>query len=255
MKRTFTIKDLCTGDIIETRAGERGVVIMESNSILYQSGGFDWFNEGIFTDDLFIDGPEREGDIFKIWRDPAGEPLGLNKLFGLDPIFVRRNDKKTRERADEISRKYEKKENEYRTVVILDPDYRQYTKAEIRYEKEGCLDIELSQAPSMTVCGDIKIDRTFIPVPNTENIFLLYNKYQEEWHLKNIEDWPIRLEKSEETEPLVNFKEEGIAVYSRCMFVRKNETGEIENLMEEDLEKIECHLINLEENPRAKHTI
>ena len=62
MKQTFTKKDLLTGDIIEERNGERGVVILEKGCILYQAGGLDELD--IFTDDLFIDGPAREGDIF-----------------------------------------------------------------------------------------------------------------------------------------------------------------------------------------------
>ena len=68
MRKTFTKSDLHTGDIVETRNGERGVFIKELDCILYQAGGLDIFDE-VFTDDLFVDGPQREGDIFigKLW--------------------------------------------------------------------------------------------------------------------------------------------------------------------------------------------
>ena len=47
------------------------------------------------------------------------------------------------------------------------------------------LDLDLSEAPSMTACGQLGIDRTFVPVPGEKNLYFLYNKYQEEWHLQN----------------------------------------------------------------------
>lgn len=52
MKNTFTKKDLQTGDIIQARNGDRGVVILEKDCILYQKGGLDCLD--IFTEDLFV---------------------------------------------------------------------------------------------------------------------------------------------------------------------------------------------------------
>ena len=49
MRRMFTKSDLETGDIIETRNGERGVVILDKNCIVYQAGGFDELD--VFTDE------------------------------------------------------------------------------------------------------------------------------------------------------------------------------------------------------------
>jgi len=88
MEKDFTKKDLHTGDIIENRAGERGVVILETDCIVYQAGGLDILEE-VFTEDLFVDGTDRSGDIFKVYHDTHG-CLGFNKLFGLEPVFVRR---------------------------------------------------------------------------------------------------------------------------------------------------------------------
>ena len=57
MAKEFTKKNLQTGDIIETRNGELGVVILEKDCILYQAGGLDELD--VFTENLFVDGPEQ----------------------------------------------------------------------------------------------------------------------------------------------------------------------------------------------------
>ena len=124
MKRDFTKKDLHTGDIIENRAGERGVVILENDCIVYQAGGLDIFEE-VFTDDLFVDGTDRSGDIMKVYHDDEDGCLGFNKLFGLEPVFVRRNDIRTRERAAGLSEKHDPNKGVV-TAIILEPCYRRY---------------------------------------------------------------------------------------------------------------------------------
>ena len=90
MEKEFTKKNLQTGDIIETRNGKFGVVILEKNCILYQAGGLDELD--VFTEDMFVDGPERDADIIKVYSDPEG-PIGFNKRFGIAPVFRRKNDK------------------------------------------------------------------------------------------------------------------------------------------------------------------
>ena len=120
MAQAFTKKDLQTGDIIETRNGERGVVILEKNCIVYQAGGFDELD--VFTDDLFVDGPEREGDVFKVYREIVG-PIGFNNRFGAAPVFRRRNDKTAKKRAAELSDKYDMKKGKA-SVIILEPCFR-----------------------------------------------------------------------------------------------------------------------------------
>ena len=99
MKQTFTKKDLLTGDVIEARNGDRGVVILEKECILYQKGGLDELD--VFTDDLFVDGPFREGDIFKVYRDPDG-PVGLQKLYDAQLVFRRINNRANRERVAQL---------------------------------------------------------------------------------------------------------------------------------------------------------
>jgi len=230
MRRTFTKKDLHSGDIIETRNGERGVVILEVDAIIYQAGGLDILDE-VFTDDLFVDGTQREGDIFKVYHDPEGA-LGLNKLFGLDPVFVRRNDKHTRERAAELSDKHDWMKGRVSTIV-LEPCFRRWEKIHVHPTRKMDIDYALSEAPSMTACGQIGIDRTYIPISHTENLFLLYNKYQEGNGIVS----------SKSGTPLFSIPEENITIYSRCLICRKDEAGQLVDLQEGDFEKVKAYLV------------
>lgn len=244
MRRTFTKKDLHTGDIIETRNGERGVVILELDCILYQAGGLDIFDECI-TDDLFIDGPQREGDIFKVYHDPEG-PLGFNKLFGLDPVFQRRNDKRTKERAAELSDKHDRKKGKV-NVIVLNPWHRRCEEHYIdpSFDKMD-IDMVISEAPSMTACGQMKLDRTLIPVPDTEGLYILYNTYQEERHRKLDEKDKSRgWNKEEDLEPMIIISDEmgqEHNIHSRCMLVRKESADRLGKLKEGDFEAARKYL-------------
>lgn len=247
MKRDFTKKDLHTGDIIENRAGERGVVILETDCIVYQAGGLDIFEE-VFTEDLFVDGMDRSGDIFKVYHDTDGR-LGFNKLFGLEPVFVRRNDKRTRERAAELSEKHDPNKGSV-NAILLEPCYRRYQEIPVDPSVSkaiGDIDMAMSEAPSMTVAGQIKIDRTFVPVPDVENLFLLYNQYQEERHLRIIEKHRD-FGHSRDDSPLFAIPEEDFAVHSRCMIVRKDDSGEIVDLEKDDLEKAKKYMVRMKES-------
>ena len=246
MKRDFTKKDLHTGDIIENRAGERGVVILENDCIVYQAGGLDIFEE-VFTDDLFVDGTDRSGDIFKVYHDTDG-CLGFNKLFGLEPVFVRRNDIRTRERAAGLSEKHDPNKGVV-TAIILEPCYRRYQEIPVDPSVRkaiGDIDMTMSEAPSMTAAGEIKIDRTFVPVPGVENLFLLYNKYQEERHLRITEKHRVSGHPRDES-PLFAIPEEDFAVHSRCLIIRKDDSGRIVNLEKDDLEKAKKYMVRMEE--------
>ena len=120
MAKEFSKKNLQTGDIIETRNGEFGVVILEKDCILYQAGGLDELD--VFTEDLFVDGPEREGDIFKVYSDPEGT-IGFNKRFGIAPVFRRRNDRAAKRRAAELSDQYDMRKGRAR-MIVLEPCFR-----------------------------------------------------------------------------------------------------------------------------------
>ena len=235
MKQTFTKKDLLTGDIIEARNGDRGVVILEKDCILYQEGGLDELD--VFTDDLFVDGPFREGDIFRVYRDPDG-PVGLQKLYDALPVFRRINNRATRERAAQIDELYNPIRGKT-LMAILEDHSRKCHKTYIDLHDERDIDLMMSEAPSMTVCGQIPIDRTYVRFPDADNLFLLYNRYQEERHLKLDVEYRG---KDRDADPLVIIPEENLQIHSRCMVVRKDDSGNIEDLREGDLESIQKYL-------------
>ena len=85
-----------------------------------------------------------------------------------------------------------------------------------------------------------KIDRTIINVPNTDNIVIVYNKYEEEKELKRKEE--LLKEKNYVKKPLAVIPEENIEIYSRCIVCRINEDGEIESLQNEDYNKFMKYL-------------
>lgn len=72
------------------------------------------------------------------------------------------------------------------------------------------------------------IDRTIVHVPNTDNVVIIYNKYQEEKHMNE--------------NPLTYIPENNIKIYSRCIVCRMNESGEFESLEYEDFDKFMKYL-------------
>ena len=239
MQQTFTKKDLLTGDIIETRNKERGVVILEKDCILNEKGGLDELD--VYTDDLFVDGPFRDGDIFRVYRDPDG-PVGLRKLYDAQLVFKRINNRETRERAAQIDEQHNPVRG--KTVVgILEPHTRRCHRAYVDLLDERSIDLMMSEAPSMTVCGQILIDRTYVRIPDTDNLFLLYNRYQEEWHLELDEEDVGRYRNME---PLMIIPEENLQIHSRCMLVRKDSSGCIEDLRDGDLENVQKYFHQLQ---------
>ena len=249
MNKEFTRKDLHTGDIVENRGGRRGVVITELDCIIYQSGGLDIMKEA-FTDDLFINGSDRSGDIFKVYHDPEG-PLGFNKLFGLEPVFVRKNDKHTKERAAELSARYDGT-TEKVTCLVLEPAYRRCEESFVTPFDQKDIDMLMSAAPSMTAMGQLRTDKTFVRVPHTDNLFLLYNRFQEEWFLQTHNDSEFSGKK---ITPVIAIPEEHLEVCSRCLIVRKDNSGQIINLQEGDLEKVKEYMVQMGETDKNNKAI
>ena len=85
-----------------------------------------------------------------------------------------------------------------------------------------------------------KIDRTIINIPNTDNLVIVYNKYNEEEALKRKEE--AFAEDGYETKPLVTIPENNIKLYSRCIVCRMNENRELESLQNGDYEKFVKYL-------------
>lgn len=84
------------------------------------------------------------------------------------------------------------------------------------------------------------IDRTIVKVPNTDNLVIIYNKYQEERRLHDKEKY--YLEDNYVLKPLAVIPELNLELYSRCIVCRMNEKGELESLQDDDYKKFVHYL-------------
>ena len=88
-----------------------------------------------------------------------------------------------------------------------------------------------------------KIDRTIIRIPDTENLVLVYNRYQEEECLKKLQQFIQDINKCKNRfDPSAVKNEKGIVLYSRCIACRINEDGTLVSLDQEDCPKVVKYL-------------
>lgn len=81
----MTKKDLRTVDIIVNRSGYLGVVILETETVLYQLIGSDYLDD--FKDDLTFDDEDyRDGDVMQVYRDSSFLDIDNNED---EPIYQR----------------------------------------------------------------------------------------------------------------------------------------------------------------------
>ena len=83
------------------------------------------------------------------------------------------------------------------------------------------------------------LNRSFIQIPDSTSLVIVYNKYQEEEQLKKKEKW---LDEGYEMKPLVNIEEMNISIYSRCIVCRIDANGNFESLRNEDYQKFMKYL-------------
>ena len=121
--------------------------------------------------------------------------------------------------------------------VMAQAFYGNRTETDIKKEN---LDMFILGYVDNSISTDKKIDRTIINVLNTDNIVIIYNKYQEEEELNRKREL---LEKNNyELKPLVIIPEYNIKLYSRSIVCRMNENGELESLQNGDYEKFVKYL-------------
>ena len=88
-----------------------------------------------------------------------------------------------------------------------------------------------------------KIDRTIIRIPDTENLVLVYNKYQEEECLNKLQQFIQDTNKCKHRfDPSAVIPEKGIVLYSRCIACRIDEDGTLVSLEQEDCPKVVKYL-------------
>ena len=119
-----------------------------------------------------------------------------------------------------------------RTMTFINPD-------EFDAIMLGCLDKKWFEERH----DREKIDRTIIRVPDTENVVLVYNKYQEEERLKELQHFIQEVYKNRyRFNPSAVIPEMGIVLYSRCIACRINEDGALISLEKEDYPKVVQYL-------------
>ena len=77
------------------------------------------------------------------------------------------------------------------------------------------------------------IDRTIIKVPNTDNLVIIYNKYEED---KYREDEDV-------TRPTVIMPEKDVTLYSRCIACRLNDDNSFTDITKEDINIINRYFV------------
>lgn len=86
--------------------------------------------------------------------------------------------------------------------------------------------------------GREKIHRTIVRLPGTENLVLVYNKYQEEEALNSLQEFIQELRRTDSRyNPTAVIPELGLVLYSRCIVCRMNENGELSGIEAGDTEK------------------
>ena len=96
----------------------------------------------------------------------------------------------------------------------------------------GCLSDSLSVSE--------KIDRTVVRIPNTENLVIVYNKYEEE--ARRADKQSYWESDGYELKPLAVIPQIGLELYSRCIVCRVNKQGQFESLQEQDYDLVMGYL-------------
>ena len=84
------------------------------------------------------------------------------------------------------------------------------------------------------------VDRTIVPVPGTDNLVIIYNKFMEASALQSKER--LLKEKNYHKKPLAVIPEANLEIYSRCIVCRIDEAGNLGSLQSEDYDKFMTYL-------------
>lgn len=237
MANTFTKKDLKTGDIVVLRDRGLGVVILEKEVILYQNVGMNYLDD--YEDDLLYDNlmQEPELDIMEVLRGWHDSPISFLDPYDGKLVFQRKDDVGFIEKREITQEPVEEdyaaadvtRQDSDSLVILAQAFYGNRTQTYISPEDMdrfilGYLDSSLEVREP--------VDRTIIHIPGSDDLVLVYNKYQEEDSLKEREQ--ILKEEHYEMKPLAVIPEIGLKLYSRCIALRMNEDGSFSSLQDGD---------------------
>ena len=106
--------------------------------------------------------------------------------------------------------------------------------------KEDDLDALILGFVSPELFDGKEVNRTMVPVPGTNNLVFIYNKFREERALKSKER--LLKEENYHKKPLAVIPEENLEIYSRCIVCRIDEFGNPASLQSEDYDKFMDYL-------------
>ena len=236
--------ELMNGDIVVLSSGSIAVIIGEGQDayLLFQYGGFEFLDE-YYDDDLYNETDEDQ--VMQVFRSNGG--FGMEGVDQEVPLWERdeswrcpsEQDREEQHRIVVERHKAEFKAPLERTAVtrkdmvliVAQGFYGNRTETEIRSENIDRF-ILGNQSPDLPLTRPI--DRTVIRLPGSENLVLIYNKYQEAERLETKER-ALR-EDNYVIKPLATIPEMNLEIYSRCIVCRMNTNGEPESLSHGDFE-------------------
>lgn len=233
------------GDIIVQRNGELGIFLAGEDVIILQDSGYEAVDMA-YNDDLSDGEGDPDFDIMEVYRADGGVISFTDYdegdlLYERDETWVR-PDKAERdawraakeaERAAVLERYKESDPGAWKKetiTIIAQAFYGNRTSTDIRPEEMDAF--ILGYLDSKWMSKDDKIDRTIVRIPGTDDLVVIYNKYQEE---KRRAKNAVILEKDGYAcKPLAFIPEENLEIYSRCIVCRMNADGTFASLDNED---------------------
>ena len=238
----MTKKDLMNGDIVVMANGSLAVVIKKENEpensyLLYSDkGGYDFLDD--YNDDMTYMYPENDDELDCIMQVYRATGAGISFMDFEDeyPIYERdytwvRPKKETVKKPIETVAEKEKGENLVKNNDLISVLIQAFYGNRVRtFLTNDEIDDMLRSVKPYN-----QVNRTFIKLPDTE-CYLVYNKYREEYTLKQNEKW--LKEEGYVAKPLGFVPELGIEIYSRCIVCRRDEQGELKSLEKDDYAEV-----------------
>ena len=231
--------DLRTGDIVVMRYnGELGVILLETNIILFQNNGredLDDYDENmiyLYDDDAIME-VYRNADFREI-DDEEDTPIYQSDVNWIRPSKEEReafraemNAKHEEEMRKFLERLEERNENHIN--IIAQAIYGNRTLMKI--ERNRFDNFILGELNS-NMYPDANIEKIIVPSPKCKDIVIVYGKKEEEEELQNVSKW--YQEDGSITKPLAIIPELDLKIYSRCLVCRIDENGIFQSLQEDD---------------------
>ena len=240
--------DLRNGAIVVLRDGCLGFYRADEDVIIYQSGGYDTVDD-MFDDNLTAVLDTEDADIMQVYRTDGGvisfsDYEEGDLVYERDETWIRPEKTADKPASEAVKEQQIRAKQKTNSIWILAQAFygnRTSTKIspeEIDYFILGHLSTEIKVPDGK---GGLvirhyeveeKMDRSIIRIPGSENVVLIYNKYQEEeWLEKKERHYK---ERGYILKPLASIPEMDIVLYSRCIACRQNADGSFGSLEGDD---------------------